>query len=333
MKLGKSLAMLAVAAAAVAALPGVAEARTGAASGVARYVWVNSCPKKDYTVPCGPWTVTTRTGKKVALPDAQVFPVDAAGRTDKESSTTIALSGDGAHVAYFRKSDNRLVVRDLRNNKVRTLPSKAAKLPKGIGMSDVDTFLSEDGNLLVIDYFDEGARRPSLIVDVAAGTTRTLPGNANMQGFSPNGEHLLVTRYTDENTTEFAVFDAQGVKENSQVVPQIVANNAPLALSDDGSTVALIVTSPKSTQTLRVYDLTADTVGDPVRVKVAKNEYAHRLFWTGDDQLTLWELRSNTAGTTTGASAHRLDPTTGTTSVIDSFKIHSKVWTWWLPGE
>ncbi len=57
----------------------VAEARTGAASAPARYVWLKSCPKKDYTVPCGQWMITRRDGTTTPLADAQVHRVTASG--------------------------------------------------------------------------------------------------------------------------------------------------------------------------------------------------------------------------------------------------------------
>lgn len=341
----KKLAILAVAAAATAAAFAApanaaanvnAAARTGATSAAkvsVRYTWVKSCKKKDYTVPCGPWTLSLSSGKQLQLTDARVHPVTYSGKVDKEASTAFAVSGNGKNVAYFRKSDGKLVVRDLSANKVHMLPGKSGKLPKGIGMGDLDTFLSADGSVIVIDYFDQNSTLPSLIVNVKTGKIRKLQANATVQGFSPDGDQLLVTRYTDENTTEFVVFDENGNKGARQVVPQVVANNAPLALANDGTSVALIVTTPSGKQRLRVYDLASDTVGDSVDVKVPKNESAHRLFWDSSDNLTLWELRNDAQGNTLGATARSLDPSSGATSKIDSFKITPSVWAWWLPGE
>jgi hypothetical protein len=276
--------------------------------------------------------VSLSNGKQLPVPDAQVHPV-TKGKLDKDTVTAFAVSGNGQSIAYFRTSDRQLVVRDLSTNAVHVLPGKSAKLPKGLGMGDLDTFLSADGSVIVIDYLDQNSTLPSLIVNVKTGKIQKLNGAATVQGFSPDGSKLLATRYTDENTTQFTVYDENGNKEASQIVPQIVANNAPLALADDGTTVALIIATPSGKQRLRVYDLASDTVGDSVDVKVPKDESPHRLFWDSSDNLTLWELRSDAQGNTIGATARKLDPSSGGTSKIDSFKIKTTLWTWWLPGE
>jgi hypothetical protein len=332
----KRLAILAIAAAALVVPATAAEAKTGATSdakGQVRYAWLKSCPKKDYTIPCGPWTITLGSGKNLVLKDAVVHPYLADGKVDKEGATSFAISGNGKVVSYFRKSDRKIVVRDVASGKVRALPGKAGKLPKGLGMSDLDTFLSDDGGKIVIDYYDAAGTRPSLVVDLGTGKARSLRADSAVQGFSPDGKLVLTTRFTDENTTEFSVYDESGAKVNSQVVPQIVANNSPIALADDGSTVGVLITNPKGKQRLRLYDLASDTVGDAVDISVPKNEGAHRLFFDGSGNLTLWELRGDKAGNVVGADERRVDSSTGATTVIDSFKIKSTTWTWWLPGE
>jgi hypothetical protein len=332
----KRLAILAIAAAALVVPATMAEAKTGAtsdANGQVRYSWLKSCPKKDYTIPCGAWNLALNSGKNLVLKDAMVHPLTADGKVDKEGATTFAISGNGKVVSYFRKSDHKLVVRNVATGKVHVLPGKAAALPKGLGMTDLDTILSDDGTKVLIDYYDAAGTRPSLVVDLASGTTRKLRADSAAQGFSPDGKLILVSRFTDENTTEFSVYDESGTKVNSQVVPQIVANNSPIALSDDGTTVGVLITSPKGKQRLRLYDLASDTVGDAIDVSVPKTEGAHRLFFDSAGNLTLWELRGDKAGNVVGAAERRVDQSTGATTVIDSFKIKSTAWTWWLPGE
>jgi hypothetical protein len=313
----------------------VSKARTAnaTAAGTIRYAWLKGCKKRDYTVPCGSWTLALANGRQLRLADARVHPVTAGGRVDKKSATTFSVSGEGKSVAYFRKSDNKLVVRDIATNKVRALPGKAAKMPKGIGMGDIDTFLSNDGSHIAIDYLDTDFRLPSLIVNLATKKVRKVKANYTVQGFSPDGGQLLTTRYTDDNTTEFVVFDDDGDKGASQVVPQIVANNLPIALANDGTSVALMITTPSGKQRLRVYDLAADTVGDAVNVKVARDESALRLAWDSGESLVLWELKIDGQGNTTGATVRRLDPSSGASSTIDSFAIKKSIWGWWLPGE
>ncbi|MBE3012316.1 hypothetical protein IL992_24440 [Microbispora sp. NEAU-D428] len=337
------LALSAAATMALTALAGAAQAqaRTGAATATAsssastvRYAWLNSCKKKDGYLPCGSWRLTLRNGRDSVLTDAQVFPRTAKGKIDKQSYTPLSVSGDGRQVSYFRKKDGMLVVRDVTMNKVRALPPSVSKLPKGIGMGDLTTSLSRDGGLLTIDYYDDDDKMPSLVVNVRTGKVRKIPADASVVGFSPDGKHLLVSRGTAENTTQFSVYDQDGRRTNTQVVPQVVANNSPMALADDGSSVAVLITTASAKQRLRVYDLSEDTVGDAVDVRVPKNESAKRLEWTPDGGLKLWEtLDSAKTGETYRVVVRSLDTDTGATAKLDSFRVKPSVWTWWLPGE
>ncbi|MEV8637353.1 hypothetical protein AB0395_37510 [Streptosporangium sp. NPDC051023] len=327
-----ALALATVAATTMTMTVSPAEAKTGAASDDSvRYAWIKGCPKKDYTVPCGKWTLTLRSGKTVKLADARVNPRQANGKVDKDASTTFAVSGDGRFVNYFR--GDKLVVRDVNSGKVRPLPGKAAVLPKGLGQSDVDTMFSPDGSIVVVDYFDDAEKLPTLIVNLKSGKTIKLPSKNNVLSFSPDGQHLLTGRYTDDNITEFVVFDADGKESESQVVPQIVSNNSPIALADDGSTVALVITGSSNKVRLRTYDLASDTVSDAVPLGIPKNESSQRLYWDPAGTLTLWTGRGSGEGEVTSAVKRTVNAETGSTRKLDSFTIKNSPWTWWLPGE
>ncbi|GGO17377.1 hypothetical protein GCM10010116_35110 [Microbispora rosea subsp. aerata] len=316
-----------------------AQARTGAASATAsaaspvRYAWLKSCHKKDDYHPCGSWHLLLRNGRDVVLKDAQVFPRTAKGKIDKHADAPLSISGDGRHVSYFRKKDGRLVVRDLTTNKVRTLPRSVSKLPKGIGMGDLSMSLSRDGGLIAIEYYDGDDKIPSLLVDVRTGKVRKIRADESILGFSPDGTHLLASRGTAENTSRFSVYDQDGRQTNSQVVPQVVANNSPTALADDGSTVAVLITTSSGGKRLRLYDLSNDTVGEAVNVRVPKKEFAKRLEWTADGGLKLWETLDSREGDIDRVVVRSLDPATGATATLDSFKVKSSLWNWWLPGE
>lgn len=323
---------------------GPAEARTGAASATAtssassastvRYAWLKSCHKKDDYFPCGSWNLTLGNGRTTALKDAQVYPRGANGKIDKQATAPLSISADGRHVSYWRKKDSRLVVRDLTTNKVRTLPRSLSKPPKGVGVGDLGVSLSRDGGLLTLDYYDDDSKLPSLLVDVRTGKTHRIRADAAVLGFSPDGEYLLVSRTTSENTTEFSVYDTDGRRANIRVVPQVVANNSPTALADDGSSVAALITTTSGKQRLRVYDLADDRVGEAVDVRVPKKESVRRLEWTPDGGLKLWEtLDSAKTGETYRVVARSLDPDSGATRELDSFPVKSNLWTWWLPGE
>jgi len=327
----RGLAVLAVAAAASSLMITPAHA----ADPSVRYAWVDSCPKKDYTVPCGPWTLAMRGAKGIVMKDAVVFPKAANGKVNKEASAPLTVSGNGRFVNYFRKSDGRLVIRDVVSGSVKALPGRAAKLPKGFGMADIDVTFSNDGAHIAIDYLDERAVQPTLMVDLGSRTTSTLPGDEYVQGFSPDGAHALTLRSTDDNTTEFRVYDGRGVKQVGRVVPQIVSNNAPIALAGDGVTVAVILTGPKPTSKarLRTYDLSTDEVADAVTLSYPTAEGAMRIFWENSGKISLWTARSDAEGITTKLIKRTINPETGAAPVADSFRFRSGLWTWWLPGE
>jgi WD40 repeat protein len=342
----RALAALALAAAAATAtIATPAQANTGAASAVrsasasaastdadaVRYAWLKSCTKKDVAAPCGAWTLSLRSGRTVELPDARVHPAYAGGESDMSAGALFTVSGDGRVVNYFK--GDRLVVRNVSSGKVRPLPGRAASLPRGLDMSEVDVALSPDGSIIAVDYLDTSAKLPTLIADVENGKVAELPSGNTVLGFSPDGRHLLTSRFTDDNTTEFAVFDTGGRKTASQIVPQIVSNNSPVALADDGTTVALIATGASGVSRLRTYDLASDTVSDAVVLGIPKGEAPQRLFWDPAGTLTLWTSRGNAEGDITSAVQRTVGAATGTTRRLDSFKIRSGLWTWWLPGE
>ncbi|MFF3667255.1 hypothetical protein [Microtetraspora malaysiensis] len=314
------------------------ETRTGASSaakGEVRYAWAKLCAKKgqEYNIPCGPWKVVMRDGTTRTVTDARVNPVTAAGKVDKELMSEFALSGDGRYAAYFRKSDSKLVVRDFAANRVRVLPGTTGRLPKGVGMDDVNAKLSYDGERILLDYSSGDAKLSTLLVDLTTGKVSTISPKLSVQDFSPDGRHLLATRSTGENTTELLVLDENGATTARRVVPQVVANNMPQAVADDGNSVAVTITTPSGKTRLRVYDLEADNVGAAVDVKVPKNESPYRLSWDASGSLTLWDLRNNKDGDTTGIVRRSLDPDSGATSTIDTIKLGSKIYMWWLPGE
>ncbi|WP_433250369.1 hypothetical protein ACQPYK_04035 [Streptosporangium sp. CA-135522] len=332
MKPSRGLAALAVAAAAATMIMTPADAKTGAAStDSVRYSWIKSCGKKEPKSPCGGWKLTMRSGRTIKLTDARVNPKQAGGKVDKSSTTMFAISGDGRFVSYIR--GDKLVIRDVNRGQVRPLPGKAADLPKGLDQSGVDPMISPDGSIVVVDYFDDAEKLPTLVADLKTGKVAKLPAKNNVMSFSPDGRHLLTGRFTDDNITEFAVFDIDGHETSRQVVPQIVSNNSPVALADDGTTVALIVTGASSKPRLRTYDLSSDTVSDAVPLGMPKNESAQRLYWDSAGTLTLWNTSGNDEGTVVSAVKRTVNAETGATRKLDSFTVRADPWTWWLPGE
>jgi hypothetical protein len=351
MKHARTLALFAVATAATATIAtGPAEARTGAASAATsaksttssaistktvRYAWLNSCRKGEFSWPCGSWKLTLRSGKTVTLKDAAINPRGADGKVDKGSNAPLTISGDGSRVVYFRKSDGKLVWKNVAGGPSRALPGKAAKVPKGLGMADVSAKLSRDGDRIAIDYSDNTGLLPTLLVDLRGGGTAKLPGADVVQGFSPDGTHVLTTSFTEDNTTGFTVYDTDGNAGESRVVPQVVSNNAPIALADDQVTVGLVISSLIGTQKprLRQYDLSTDAISPAFDLALPAGEAPYRLYWDENGKLIVWGVHANDDGLADRATARLVDPSTGDLTKVDSFRMKPDVWTWWLPGE
>ncbi|WP_214409830.1 hypothetical protein [Sphaerisporangium fuscum] len=359
MKQARTLALLAMAAAVVAAgAASPAEAKTGAASTATkakeltktatavkaesaaksakavRLAWVAGCTKKGEQGPCGPWRLVLRGGKTVALADALVRPLDADGKVDTTATAPLAVSGNGRRLVYVRKSDHRLVWKDLGGARAHLLPGRTSKVPKGLGMPDVDLALSPDGDRLLIDYADASDKLPTLIIPLRGGHVAKLPGGEAVQGFSPDGRHLLAARITSDNTTRFVVYDTEGKQVESREVPQVVSNNSPVALADDGVTVGVVVSPASGRPRLRQYDLSSDTVSPAVTLHVRSDETPIQLAWDKSGGLTLWtaHAKSNDAPTSR-VTASTVDPADGRLIRVDSFRVKPSMFDWKTPGE
>ncbi|MFC6079726.1 hypothetical protein [Sphaerisporangium aureirubrum] len=285
--------------------------------------------------PCGSWKLTLRNGKTVTLGDATVFPRLPNGKVDKGSNAPLAISGDGSRVVYFRKSDRKLVWKNVAGGSSRAFPGKAAKVPKGLGMGDLSIKLSREGDRVAIDYGDADGSLPSLLVDLRGGGMAQLPGFDTVQGFSPDGTHVLTTNFTEDNTTGFTVYDTEGNPGEDRVVPQVASNNSPIALADDQVTVGLVITplTGVGKPRLRQYDLSTDAISPALELNLPAGEMPYRLYWDENGKLVVWGVRGNLSGLADRATARRVDPSTGELTKIDSFRMKPDVWTWWLPGE
>ncbi|MEV6983124.1 hypothetical protein AB0M95_17935 [Sphaerisporangium sp. NPDC051017] len=311
-----------------------ATVKAAAAGAAARYAWVAACrkPKEGYNVPCGDWKLTLRDGKTVRVRNAQVFPRGADGKTDKEITAPFTISGDGTRLLFFRKSDRKLVYKNV-NGGTHVLPGAAARLPKGLGMGDVFPKFSPSGDAVALNYSDQNGKMPSLIVRLTDGHIARIPGDLTVAGFSPDGRRVLTSRFTEDNTTEYTVYDTDGAAEESRVVPQVVANNAPVALADDGVTVGLVIVAPENKPRLRLYDLSTDSVSPAVELPLRSHDSPSRIAWDDSGKLTLWHFTSDKDWTVTRATTSTVDPSTGALKKIDGFKAPAKAWNWWLPGD
>ncbi|WP_182881482.1 hypothetical protein [Microbispora sp. H10949] len=326
---GLALTMLALPALAIpAAAPATAAAAQARASHgtihhTIRYASVDSCPGKDGTAtPCHTWRLDLLDGRRVALKDAMLWPLTAKGRPDRTNSAPLTVSGDGESVAYFRKSDHRLVVREFHGGVqggVRVMPRNP--LPRGVGMNAAWLKLSQDGDRLALGYTTGDGHTRVRLFDVArASATGTTPETDGFAGFSGDGSAVLLQRAGDENTIGLAVHDDTGAELAAAVPPQIVANNGPWGLSADDRTVAY-VTGLGEKARLRFYDVATDQATGSVRFSLPKDAALDMIDWTGGHEVTLHLVRSR--GSRDVVTVLKVDTETGRTRVRDSYKVRS----------
>ncbi|WP_143020147.1 hypothetical protein [Sinosporangium album] len=314
---------------------------TANADDTVRFTWADACEKNTFTAPCGPWKMTLRSGKVVKLADVRVIAKDAKGTSVKYWPAPTAVSGDGRFIHYFREADDTMVVRNVATGAVEALPDAVAKPPKGLGMMDIDPRLSPNGRYLVLDYGDDRGdqkgTRPSVLVDLERGTHAEIPAAYEILGFGPDGSRLLVNRFTSKGAAEFAVFGADGRKQVSRMVPREVASNGPVALAEDGATVALVVGySRAGAKTgLRHYNLSTGVFSSAVKLGYPRQEHPHSLYFDASGNLTLWTRLSTGDRAFAGAARYAVDPRNGDTRKKDSFGIPDKAGDSWLqlPGE
>ncbi|WP_327047380.1 hypothetical protein OG320_05655 [Microbispora sp. NBC_01189] len=292
-----------------------------------RYASVDSCPRKDgTTTPCHTWRLDLLDGRRVALKDAMLWPLTAKGRPDRTNSAPLTVSGDGESVAYFRRSDHRLVVREFHSGvqggvqgEVRVMPRNP--LPHGVGMNAAWLKLSQDGDRLALGYTTADGRTRVRLFDVArASATGTTPKTDAFSGFSGDGSAVLLQRAGDANTIGLSVHDDTGAELAAAVPPQIVANNGPWALSADDRTVAFVTGLGKKAK-LHFYDVATDQSTGSVGFSLPKDASLDMIDWTGGHEVTLHLVRVR--GSRDVVTVLRVDTETGRTRVRDSYQVRS----------
>lgn len=279
------------------------------------YVSVKSCKAGADTRPCGPWRLEMHSGAEHRLPDARVYPLDRHGKAVKDLTAPIAVSGDGQSVAYIRERDNRLVVREV-GGPVHVMGKDA--LPKKADMGTIQLHLSQYGDSLAVEYAD--GREPTRVYDVSRGLgPGKIPGAYSVLSLSRDGETVLAAQYTADNTTRLLTFDAEGNELSRVEPPQIVANNAPLGLSEDG-TMAAFFSGVGSASKLRLYDMRANSVFTSIKVKLGSTDSPEAIDWTGDHEITAHIPHIAESGRTS-MRILVIDTETGTIKVRDSYTV------------
>ncbi|MFF0308112.1 YncE family protein [Streptosporangium sp. NPDC004379] len=282
-----------------------------------RYASVRGCTDKhEVRYPCGRWRLVTHGGERRELPDARTTPVDGKGRPRKYSVAPIEVSGDGLHVAYFRKSDGRLVVREI-GGQVRAM---AGVLPARVGMDDVTLILSQDGARLAV-VLPEARKLHSRVYDTANGALLwTVPWNRVLLGFSADDDELLT--HSETTDTVLRVLGPSGERLRGRTLDVDEGVYAPYGLAADGTTV-VTAQEKHGRWDVVVHDLASGRV--LTRVPVGKNP-PETLAWTGPEEVTAHFVTygGNVNGIRpTRVRVVRIDTATGKSRVRESYKVLS----------
>ena len=305
--------------AAATAYPRTTAASPGAAtSDTVRYAYVRRCTENGTATPCGPWRLRMRSGRTVRLAEARVLARTAKGEKVRNRTAPFAISGDGTTVAYFRE-DGRLVVRKVAGGAPLVL---AYTPPKGSGTDLVTLYLSNTGGRLAVEAGDDPERRPTVVYDTSTGAVALrLPGTLAFQGFGGDGESVLAAGSRGDRITRLVAFDAGGEPLLDIRPPQVVADNAPYALSPDGGTVAF-VGGGGTDAALGLYDPRTGTLRR-IPVRIPDDDLVDALGWSGETQVTV--RLSRIAARSDAIRVLEVDTATGTARTRESYTIGDDV--------
>ncbi|MGW4661627.1 hypothetical protein [Streptosporangium sandarakinum] len=278
-----------------------------------RYASVRGCSDRhEVQYPCGKWRLVTHGGERRGLADARITPLDAKGRPQKYSVAPIEVSGNGLHVAYFRESDGRLVVREI-GGKVRAM---AGALPARVGMDDVTLILSQDGTRLAV-VLPEDRKLPTRVYDTASGAPLwTVPWNRVLLGFSADDDELLT--YGETTETTLRVLGPSGERLRGRTLDE-EGVYAPYGLAADGATV-VTAQEKRGRWDVVVHDLASGRV--LTRVPVGRSA-PETLAWTGPEQVTAHFVMYDGSSRPARVRVLRIDTATKKTRVRESYKVLS----------
>ncbi|MEW9534093.1 TolB family protein [Microbispora sp. NPDC049125] len=270
----------------------------------ARYVVdsspVGTHPDED---PIGPWRLRLRGGRLIRLTDAMF--------TDPLSWPI--LTPHGSQVAYYRKSDGALVVRDLSTGKVRAVPGRFSR--EG-GLCK----LSPGGRFLVV------CGQPYQVVNTITGQTHTLPsGYYGKLSFSPDNKYVLFHRATDPNL----VSRDPGITEvfSTETWTVVYRGTQVGALRMGGSIVAYVDAQFSRPTYIRFWNLaTGASAGSAIKVPVGETPRA--LVWDQAGHLDVLTYLENKyrGGLVIRKSGYRWRRANSGMRILDAFRIQATHW-------
>ncbi|MBO2463895.1 WD40 repeat domain-containing protein [Actinomadura violacea] len=135
---------------------------------------------------CAQWRLVGRSGKQWRLADGigsmAVKPDDYMN-----GDAGMAISPDGLHLAYYRATDRRVVIRDLTTGRITPIGrTTAPQMPT----TSASLLFSNDGKRLAITSGEPGRRR-TLLADVSTGALTALP-DGDLIGFDQDASTIVL---------------------------------------------------------------------------------------------------------------------------------------------
>ncbi|MGV9772596.1 hypothetical protein [Streptosporangium sp. NPDC003464] len=265
-----------------------AEPEAGGAS--VRYAGLAGCV-------CAPWTLWTWSGQVIKLADARVF----ASKAGKQRAP-LALSPDGEYVAYFRRGDRALVIRNMSTGQVREVPGM--QWSRKLRSTRID--LAPAGRYVVL-----GSGRDDRVLDAYSGESSVVPPGLRPWSFSSDAGLMLAV----DDEFRAGIYATSTLAERGRV---------PVggALSPDGATVAHFTDDDSA---ISLWDVAAGRAdGQPIALPAG--QIPTRLRWGGSGHLDLQTVaRRGEKRSETVYTWHRVDQGTGHLQVVDTFAVPDSV--------
>ncbi|MFJ2028494.1 WD40 repeat domain-containing protein [Streptosporangium sp. NPDC087985] len=255
-----------------------------------RYAGMDGCV-------CAPWTLWTWGGQVIKLTDARVF----AGKAGKQPAP-LALSPDGGYIAYFRREDGALVIRDMSTGGVREVPG--VQWSRQLRSTRID--LAPAGRYVVL-----GSGQADRVLNARNGRSSAVPPGLRPWSFSPDAKLMLAV----DDEFRAGIYSTATLAEKGRV---------PVggALSPDGTTVAYFTSDDSA---IGLWNVAAGRSGarQPIALPAAKIPI--RLRWDGDGHLDLQMVEAAGNGDNAVYSWYRLDQGSGVAQPVDTFTVPDSV--------
>lgn len=276
---------------------------------------------------CAQWQVVTRGGQKYRVPEALSVYSEQSGENYMNTGAPLAISADGARIAYYSEKDQKFAVRDLDSGQIWLLPEvvdRRTLVAKGAQLR-----FSADGRFIGASVVG----RAAAVVEVETGATTPVPDGWYI---SKVGSPVVVT--DGDN--------AFGLLADGKVTPFPVKGSWITAseLAADGHTLAYLsgvsdgINSRPADSLVTVDTATGKTLSE-VTFKGAPKDFGpmHVGGWVSPTEILVVDnLRSSRpsreATPTLGDVAYAVDVTTGQVRKLATYSYRAWAGDLVIPG-